>query len=248
MYQIKELLKYKSLVHSISTFEDGNMTFKFSDKKEVFNNRKRFFKKINVRAKDVIDMGPRTDKPDQVIFVNEKDGLDSLDAKIEPIWGDALITDKKNFFLAVSFADCFGIIFYEPKKKILALTHAGYIPVSHGIITKTIKRLKKDFGTDCNNLVTALTPGIQSCCLKGKEVYKPELQTEKAKKYITKEGKVFSLDLFYWILDDLKENGINEVIVSNFCSVCGKIKFYSHHKQKENKQKFGRNILVVGMK
>ncbi len=249
MYQIKELLKYKNLQHAISTLDDGNMSFKFDSKQKVFNNRKRFFKKNSINPKDVIDMGPRVDMPDQVVFVKAKNRLNSLDEKNEPVWGDALITNKKKYYLALNFADCFGIIFYEPRKKILALTHAGYIPVSHGIILKTLKKLKKDFKIDVKKLVVAITPGIWDCCLKGRKIHKPELEIEKAKKYIFKNGKMYSLDILKWILDDLKANKIEEVVISNFCSACSKKnKFYSHHMQKEKKQKFGRNILVVGMK
>lgn len=248
MYQIKELLKYKNLVHGISTMEDGNMSFKFGIEKEVVKNRKTFFRKINIKPEDVVDMGPMIDKYNKVVVVKNKDGLDSLCAKIEPVWGDALIVNKKNYFLAISFADCFGIIFYEPKKNILALVHAGYTPVSAGIISIILRKLKKEFKIDVRNLVVAVTPGIGDCCLKREKLDKPVFKTAKAKRYISKKGKFYHLDLLKWILDDLKENGIFEVVVSNFCSACSKIKFYSHKKQQEKKQKFGRNILTVGMK
>lgn len=248
MYQIKELLKYKNLHHAISTFEDGNMSFKFDDKKDVFNHRKNFFKKIKVNPKDVVDMGPLINKPNQVVFIKGKDGLDSLDAKIEPVWGDALITNQKKYYLSISFADCYSVIFYEPKKKVLALVHAGYLPVSAKIIKNTLQVLKNKFKINFDNIITVVTPGIGNCCLKIEKINKPELKTAKARQYMLKKGRFYHLDLLKWILDDLKENGIFEVIVSNFCSTYGKIKFYSHQKQQEKKQRLGRNILIVGMK
>lgn len=249
MYQIKELLKYKDLQHATSTLEDGNMSFKFDDEKTVFNNRKKFFKKIKINSKDVIDMGPVVDKANKVVFVKKKDGLNSLDQKIEPVWGDALITNRKKYYLAMSFADCFGIIFYTPKKNVLALAHAGYVPISAGIIARTLSKLKKDFKINAEDLFCVVTPGAQDCCLKYKKVFKSVLQTKKATEHIYRRQGYYHLDLLKWILDDLKDGGINEVVISNFCSACGnKNVFYSKEKQNKGLQKKGRNMLIVGMR
>ncbi len=218
-------------------------------KKRFLITEKKFFKKIKINSKDVIDMGPVVDKANKVVFVKKKDGLNSLDQKIEPVWGDALITNRKKYYLAMSFADCFGIIFYTPKKNVLALAHAGYVPISAGIIARTLSKLKKDFKINAEDLFCVVTPGAQDCCLKYKKVFKSVLQTKKATEHIYRRQGYYHLDLLKWILDDLKDGGINEVVISNFCSACGnKNVFYSKEKQNKGLQKKGRNMLIVGMR
>ncbi|MFH1456736.1 MAG: laccase domain-containing protein [Patescibacteria group bacterium] len=253
MYQIKELLKYKNLVHGVSTLEDGNMSFVKGQEYKIVEDKKMFLKSLYIdpHNKEVLDLNPIIRKPDKIVVVKNKKGFnfETLNPKAKPIFADSIVTNKKRIFFVLNLGDCFGIIFYEPKKNILALVHAGYIPVSHNIIAKTLKKLKRDFKISLDNLVTAITPGIWDCCLKYERIDRAELKTKKAKEYIYKKGKFNHIDLLRWILDDLRRNYINEIIVSNFCSACfTKKKFFSHIKQSEKKQKFGRNMLVVGMR
>ena len=39
---------------------------------------------------------------------------------------DALVTNRKNKILSISIADCIGIIFFDPIKKVIANTHSGW--------------------------------------------------------------------------------------------------------------------------
>ncbi|OGM19098.1 hypothetical protein A2686_00875 [Candidatus Woesebacteria bacterium RIFCSPHIGHO2_01_FULL_38_10] len=53
MYQIRRIKKFPDLECAFSTVSDGNMSFKFGDKKKVIKNREEFLKKFwNLSTRD----------------------------------------------------------------------------------------------------------------------------------------------------------------------------------------------------
>ena len=50
--------------------------------------------------------------------------------------GDALITNKKEFPIAILTADCVPILIYDEKEKMIAAIHAGWKGAFKGIIKK----------------------------------------------------------------------------------------------------------------
>jgi len=98
MYKIKRLEEYQGLLGSMSTREDGNMSFVYGDEEDVIGNKKKFFEKLEINIEDVVDMSPMVDQPDQVVYVDSKNKGDILDKNKDPVWADALITDDKNCF------------------------------------------------------------------------------------------------------------------------------------------------------
>ena len=73
---------------------------------------------------------------------------------------DAIYTDKKNNFLAVSVADCIPVFLYEPKKKIVAGIHSGWKGTHGKILTLTIEELIRNFDIDVSGITAFIGPGI----------------------------------------------------------------------------------------
>ena len=102
--------------------------------------------------------------------------------------GDGLITGTPGLVIAVQTADCLPVLLVDPKRKAVGAFHAGWRGTLKRIVQKGVGEIRKEFGSEPQNLVAALGPAIHACCYQvGKEVkekfesqfaYAPELFRE----------------------------------------------------------------------
>lgn len=156
---------------------------------------------------------------------------------------DAVYTDKKNNYLAVSTADCIPVFLYDPGKRIVAGIHSGWKGTHGKIVTGTIEKLKSEFSVNPSELYAYIGPGISQ------EKYEvgPEV------------GKLFSSEVSiqrngkYFV--DLKKDNFNQLInsglkrenieVSDLCTFTEKDLLHSYRR---DGVKSGRMFGVIGIK
>lgn len=91
----------------------------------------------------------------------------------EPPQGDASITRTPGLLLAVQTADCIPILLADPTRRVVAAIHAGWRGTLRRIAGKTAGRMQMLYGTEPEDLVAALGPGIKRCSYEvGPEVVK----------------------------------------------------------------------------
>jgi len=73
--------------------------------------------------------------------------------------GDALVTNEPGIVLAVSVADCYPILFEDPKNKVVAAVHAGWRGTVGGIVKNTIEAMC-ELGAETQNIRAAIGQGI----------------------------------------------------------------------------------------
>lgn len=73
---------------------------------------------------------------------------------------DAVITLEKNLLIGVSTADCVPILLYDSEKQIVAAIHAGWRGTVAGIVSKTMAKLKTEFGCLACNVKAMIGPSI----------------------------------------------------------------------------------------
>jgi YfiH family protein len=78
--------------------------------------------------------------------------------------GDASITSRPGFLLAIQTADCVPILLVDPKKRAIAAIHAGWRGTLARIAVKTIGKMQMHFGTKPADLLAAIGPSIGGCC------------------------------------------------------------------------------------
>lgn len=137
-----------------STKADGPMNFvghEYYDS-ERRANRAQFLKSLNILAIQTV-----TPK----VFHGAH--IESVSAH-NPIYGsilaDAIITDKRELALTMTFGDCPPVIVYDPETLVLAIIHAGWKPLASKIIEKTVEKMKTDFNCFTGNLHAFIGPGI----------------------------------------------------------------------------------------
>lgn len=232
---------YPELVFGFSTKKGGvspeplglNLSISVNDDPEnVRRNRKIFFSELGI-------------KEDQVTFQKQiHSSVINYTDKPEHFDGcDAIYTDKKNVFLAVSVADCIPVFLYAPDKKVIAGIHSGWKGTQAKIVTKTIKELVSKFHINLSELTAYIGPGIsQDYYEVGEEVGK--LFDEKIK--YRKNGKYY-LDLKKDNYDQLLSSGLNKknIEVSELCTFKEKDLLHSYRR---DGSRSGRMFGIIGMR
>ncbi len=150
--------KFLELKFGISTLSGGdgnspylfNLSFLVGDNAEnVKKNRKIFFDKLGISENQVSYQRQihsiKSNRVEQFAFYRDS---------------DALYTNRKNNFLAVSIADCIPVFLFEKKKKIVAAIHSGWKGTLNRITTLTIEKIITEFAADVKNILAYIGPGI----------------------------------------------------------------------------------------
>ena len=147
---------------------------------------------------------------------------------------DGLITDLKGVTLVTHFADCVPLLFYDPKREVIAASHAGWRGTVQEIGKKTVEAMVSLFGCAAADIKVGIGPSI---CKKCYEVDDTVLNEFKKLDYIKKEdvfkdkenGK-YMLDLWAANRLILENAGIKNknICVTDLCTNCNSNYFHSH--------------------
>ena len=160
---------------------------------------------------------------------------------------DAIITEKKNFPIAVLTADCVPILIFDKKKKIIAAIHAGWRGAYKGIIQKVLKFMF-DKGCKKKDMITAIGPCIS---IKNYEVQNKfkEMFLKKDKKNIiffkNKQKRTY-FNLGNYVKRQFKLYQIKNIDILKVDTYNKKNNFFSARRSlKLNHNDYGRNITII---
>ncbi len=85
--------------------------------------------------------------------------------------GDGLVTSAPQIALAVQTADCFPILLVDTKNRAAGAFHAGWRGTIRRIVEKGLGVMRRQYGTEPEDVHAAIGPGIQKCCYEvGEEI------------------------------------------------------------------------------
>lgn len=149
--------------------------------------------------------------------------------------GDGLITDIPGLCLTIFSADCIPVLLYDPVKRVIAATHAGWRGTALGIAAKAVQRMQSDYACRPQDILAAIGPGISPCCFETHADVPDGLLNgmgEDAAPFIrplSREGK-FSVDLKGANGRWLERVGLlpQHIAISDACTACDRESFWSH--------------------
>lgn len=146
---------------------------------------------------------------------------------------DGLITDKQNIFLTVTVGDCVPIYFFDEKKKIIGLAHAGWRGVVKNISKALIEKMVSEFGLKPEDISAYIGPHLQKCHFEIKEDILLQFENE----FILKENGIIKVDLLSMIKQQLLSLGVKSENISSSdeCTYCNKEKYFSYRRDKPEK-------------
>ena len=164
------------------------------------------------------------------------DHVEFVDDRIDYPNTDGLIITKKNIPIALRFADCTPLIFYDTKQKIGAISHAGWRGTAQKIGPKTILKMQ----SNPKDIIAIIGPAIGLCCYEvSDDVRGKLLETVKDTTNLI-QGK--NVDLKQINKRQLEEIGVVKIDICPYCTVEDNDKFYSY--RKENKTNLRHSAVI----
>ena len=160
---------------------------------------------------------------------------------------DALITDKKGIPMVTLFADCVPLFFLDKKLGVAALAHSGWKGTVKRIGQKTIEKMKRDYGSRAEDILTAIGPSIQECHFEVgdevAEIFIKEFGEDTAVKY----GEKYHVNMQKAIEKQFIESGILKENIDNcgICTYCNSDLLFSHRKTNGKRGNLGAFIELI---
>lgn len=144
---------------------------------------------------------------------------------------DGLVTSKKNIPLGVLTADCLPILFFDPKKEVIGVAHAGYKGLLNHIIENMISSFVTRFQSDPEDIIVGIGPGIEMLCYEvdSQRVVEFDEAFPTFKNVCSQMGGRFFFNLKKVALQCLVKEGILDEHIENMdvCTKCNS-NFYSY--------------------
>lgn len=161
---------------------------------------------------------------------------------------DGFITNIKNLPLMVKFADCQGVLFFDPVKKVIAAVHSGWRGNVQNIIGKAARKMLEEFGCNAADILVGISQSLGPCHA---EFSDPEKELPGwMMQYVGKNAgiKERHVDLWKCSFDQLMEAGIlaKNIEILRRCTVCENDKFYSYRVEGEKAGRMGGMIELQG--
>ena len=198
------------------------------------------------------------DEPEnKIVFSNQVHGnnisiikdINFYNETEKPKGVDGLLTDKKNIVLATVHGDCVPLFFFDKKRKIIGLAHAGWRGTLSDIGGKMISLMKREFGSELSDIIVGIGPSIGPCCYEvGEEIYESFVGKHLflIECFERKEGKYHlnlwrSNELLILRAGILKQNIVNSCL----CTSCHNDRFYSYRKER-TMERMAAGIKLMG--
>ena len=175
---------------------------------------------------------------------------------------DAIITDQRNVTIALAFADCVPILFYDSVRHIIGMAHAGWRGAARGIVLATVEAMQTQFGCQPQDISAGIAPSISSCCYEitpqvqalflGRAQFDDMPTDERYRGFVresvaittvydTDKGRdSLRLDLWQTNRNQLLMAGLlpEHIELPGLCTGCNTHLFYSHRKENGNTGRF----------
>lgn len=228
-------IKTKGFIYVFSKTSDGNMSYAWGEKNEVDINRNKFFNKsslnISKSVKATLVHGTKIKVVTEANYGNE-------------YVCDSLITSSNNVVLCMVTADCFPLVIFDPKTKLISLTHLGHRGVSAKLTERVVRKMQK-LGSNVSDLIVVIGAGIRKESYIFDEVSQKNDPEWADFLSVTDDGRI-SVDLAGFIIKQLLECGVvNKNITDLKINTAKDKKYFSHYRSQKVGGKEGRFLSAV---
>lgn len=244
------ILLKRAVTHFVTTRQGGvspppydtlNLAFHSGDHPEnVLKNRRILARALHLPT-DAFVTAEQAHSAN-VAVVNEKNQTFKMN--------DGLITNKPGICLLVLVADCVPLIFFDPKKRVIGVAHAGWRGTAAKIAEKMVHTLRQEFKTNPEDIIVGIGPAIGPCCY---EVGADTL--EHLRMSLGESNHLFIRRDCRWFFDlkqanksQLLDAGIREenIELSELCTCCHATRFFSFRSARGPTGRFVAGIMLNG--
>jgi YfiH family protein len=252
LYRIRAFDAYLGLTHAIFTRKGGvsqapyhslNLGSTVGDEAEaVRKNFEQACQAVNIT-------------PDQTVssyLVHDRRILTINKTNRQQVMGqaDGLITSDPDVYLFMRFADCTPLIFYDPIRGAVGLSHAGWRGTMQNVADATVTAMVNQLGCQPPNIIAVIGPAIGPCCYEvGPEVMAAATErfADPTTLFIHRNGRANYAHFDMWEANrrQLAASGVEQTIQSKICTACHTAEFFSHRAEKGRTGRFG---VIIGLR
>lgn len=155
---------------------------------------------------------------------------------------DILFTDNPAVTLFMRFADCVPLLFHDPKKQVIGISHAGWMGTAKGVAEISIRAMMERYGSRPKDIRVGIGPSIGADHYEvGEEVaaqFRAKYGGESEKILQTRGGRIH-LDLWTANALQLQKMGVEQIQISGLCTACRLDDWYSHRAEHGKTGRFG---------
>lgn len=231
--QFKKLLSF-GIKHCYTL---KNENWDFAENSKIRNESLDILSKaLEINSENIIR--PLQSHTDNIISINNIPNNNILEDV------DGLITDKESLSIITRNADCILLLFYDPKKRVIANIHSGWKGTLKKIGEKAVQKMIEEYKCKPEDINCFICPSIRKCHFEVdedvKKLFEKTFEGLYTKEFIFKGDIIEGKQKYY--IDTVKINkilfkklGLKEenIIDSNICSVCNNDKIHSFRIEKE---------------
>ncbi len=143
--------EHEKIIGAMSTAQDGNMKLRDDHAQDdIIQNRKVFYDKLHIPHERVVSAGITHGASVAIV------------PDVARTWypqTDALVTRATETYLAITTADCFPVLLYDPHAEVIGIAHAGWRGIVTHIVPKTITMMES-IGASRDAIHMEIGPGI----------------------------------------------------------------------------------------
>mgnify|MGYP001944112971 CR=1 FL=1 len=205
------------------------------DEEAVLENRRRLMTEIGFEL-DAWTCAEQVHSNHVVIAGKSDRGKGSLSREEAIADADGLLTQEKNICLVSFYADCVPLYFFEPKKQIIGLAHAGWKGTAARIAEVMVRKMIDEMQADPSRIQAAIGPSIGACCYEVDHRIADLFQRMLPEHAVARpngEGK-YMLDLKESNRQIMIKAGIfpENIMVTKYCTGCDANRFFSHRRDR----------------
>ena len=178
-----------------------------------------------------------------VIFADAPRSLDAPTQK-----ADILFTDNPEVSLFMRFADCVPLLFHDPKKNVIGISHAGWMGTVKGVAEVSVQAMQERYGSNPQDIVVGIGPSISADHYEvGEEVaaqFREKYGRDSEQVVQVRDEKIY-LDLWAANALQLQKMGVENIQISGLCTACHLEDWYSHRAEKGKTGRFGVLLAMV---
>ena len=229
-FVFEELDAIPGLVHAFTSRLSDTFLKDAEGWGELTSGKKYLLKKLGIQEKQLVFL--RQIHSDRVILLSEPELRSSQPLEVGP--ADGVIARHPGQFPVIQTADCLPVIAVDPERKQVCAIHAGWRGTRNRIVQKGISRFLEKIGSEGEDLLVGIGPGIRHCCYEvGAEVWQ---QFREADHDIERCFAGGYLDLVEANKAQLETLGVGQVFDSGLCTCCRADLFYSYRREKQRER------------
>ncbi len=139
-----------------------NLSFSRGDKEENVEENFRRIAALLGRPEDIVCSDQtHTTNIRRVTSADKGKGV----VRPKDFWDvDGLITDEPGIVLATFYADCVPLLFVDPVRRAVGLSHSGWSGTAEGMGARTVEAMREAFGSRPEDLLVGIGPSICRDC------------------------------------------------------------------------------------